>query len=492
MSRLQLHAKASYVAKAAIIPLLIMLGLPACKSLPNPAGPSPASSQVQAWITTTDRSKLLSHEPDIYFSGTAPLPDNIEVDPSVQYQEIVGFGAAITDASAWLILHKLSSNQREALLHELFGSAPGLGLSFARLTIGSSEYTHHHYSFDDVPAGQTDPTLANFSLDAHRAEMLPVIKSALAINPRLRLMATPWSAPGWMKTSDSLIQGSLRPEAYDVFAEYMLRFITSYEEEGVPIYAISLQNEPHFEPPDYPGMRIDSATRARLIGQHIGPRMAQRGIKTRILEWDHNWNEPDAPLNVLADPVANNYVSGVAWHCYAGDVSEQLTVRNAYPNKEVYFSECSGGEWDPVDGLTWLTRNLIIGSTRGWAKGILLWNLALDEHHGPHLGGCSNCRGVVTINSASGEVTRNAEYYVLAHASRFVRPGAHRIDSSAKPGELDTVAFQNADDDSVVLIIANSTTSSQRFSASSSGRTFQYELPAKSVATFIWQPQDLR
>lgn len=442
---------------------------------------------VQAWVTTSDRTKLLAREADVAFASAAALSDNIDVDPSVRHQEMVGFGASITDASAWLIQHRMNADQRDALLRELFGGAPGLGLSFIRLTIGASDFSRTHYSFDDVPAGQTDPTLAHFSIDANRAEVLPVVKSALAINPNLRVMASPWSAPGWMKTTDSLIKGTLRSEAYDAFSEYLLRYIEAYAEEGVPIYAITVQNEPHFEPGNYPGMRLEPAARARLIGQHLGPRMAQRGLSTHILDWDQNWDEPNSPLTVLADTTASGYVSGVAWHCYGGDVSAQTMVRNAYPDKDVYFTECSGGEWEP-DGLLWLTRNLVIAATRGWAKGVLFWNLALDENHGPHLGGCGNCRGVVTIDSDSGEITRNAEYYALAHASRFVRPGAHRIDSSTMAGQLDTVAFQNTDDGSLVLIVANSTTATRRFSVRSAEQTFQYELPAKSVATFIWQP----
>jgi len=307
----------------------------------------------------------------------------------------------------------------------------------------------------------------------------------------LRVMASPWSAPGWMKTTDSLIKGSLRPEFYGVFSDYLMRYIDAYAAEGVPIYALTLQNEPHFEPDNYPGMRLDPAARARVIGEFLGPRMAKKGVTTRILDWDHNWNEPDAPLKVLADPVARSYVAGVAWHCYAGDVAVQARVHDAYPDKETFFTECSGGEWAPLksDGLTWLTRNLIIGATRGWARGVLFWNLALDEKYGPHLGGCTDCYGVVTIDSATGKVTRNQEYYALAHASQFVRPGARRIESSAGTSELSNVAFRNEDDGSLVLIVANSSADVRRFSVSSAKRTFSYELSGKSVATFVWSPR---
>lgn len=442
----------------------------------------------QVWVTLTDQSKLLARQDDLAWTEQPALPLKIAVDASRRYQEIVGFGANITDASAWLIQNRMNEQQRAALLQDLFGKPPGIGLSFTRLTIGSSDFSRSHYSLDDVPAGQTDYPLARFSIAPMRSDVLPVVKRALAINPQLKVMASPWSAPAWMKSNDSLIQGSLRPEAYGAFAQYLNKFADAMAAEGVPLFALSVQNEPHFEPQDYPGMRVNSAARAKLVGEHLGPLLAQRAQPLRILDWDHNWDEPDSPLQVLGNAVARPYVAGVAWHCYAGDVATQSVVHNAYPDKETYFTECSGGEWKPhwKETLPWYMRNLIIGTTRAWAKGVLLWNIALDENHGPHLGGCKDCRGVVTINSATGEVTRNFDYYALAHASRFVRPGARRIESTAGVDQLQSVAFQNADDNSIALIVLNSADESRRFSTAFGNKTFVYNMPAASVATFVW------
>ncbi|HEX6050084.1 MAG TPA: glycoside hydrolase family 30 beta sandwich domain-containing protein, partial [Gemmatimonadaceae bacterium] len=382
---------------------------------------------------------------------------------------------------------RLSTAQRDSLLRDLFGPEPGLGLSFTRLTIGASDFSREHYSLDDLPSGRSDPELARFSIERNRRNVLPVVQQALAINPQLSVMASPWSAPAWMKTSGSLIKGTLRRDAYPAFAEYLHRYIEAYEAEGVPIFAVTLQNEPHHEPDDYPGMRLTPAQRAELLEHHVGPLFARRGTRTRILEWDHNWDEPQSPLFVLADSGARKYVSGVAWHCYAGDVSAQTQVRDAHPDKDVYFTECSGGEWAPNwgDNLKWNVRTLIIGATRGWAKGVLLWNLALDENHGPHRGGCGNCRGVVTIDSATGAVTRNVEYYALAHASRFVRPGAHRIGSTAAVGALESVAFRNPDG-SIVLIVVNAAAADRPFIVRSERGAFQFRLPGGAVATFRW------
>jgi glucosylceramidase len=446
---------------------------------------------VEVYVTTGDRSQLLARAPDLPFgvSSTVGVP-TIEVSPDQRFQEIVGFGASLTDASAWLIQNRLSAAQREALLRELYGREPGIGFSFVRVDMGASDFSLRQYSYDDVPAGQSDVALAHFSIEPDRAETIPILTRALAINPSLTVMASPWSAPAWMKTTGSMIKGTLRPEAYAPFAEYFRRFIQAYAAEGIPVHLISIQNEPHYEPGDYPGMRLDPAARARFIGQYLGPLFARTGMTTRILDWDHNWDEPQSPLGVLSDSTARRYVSGVAWHCYGGDVSVQSVVRDAHPDKDVYFTECSGGAWAPNfgDNLVWTVKHLIIGSTRHWARGVLMWNLALDEKHGPHTGGCGNCRGVVTIDSATGAVTRNEEYYAFAHASRFVRPGARRVASTTGVDSLESVAFRNSDDGSLVLIVLNPKSSPVSFVVRvGDRRTFASTLPSAAVATYRWK-----
>jgi len=454
------------------------------------SGQTSASGAVEAWTTTGDKTQLLAKAPNVRWATLEQVgtTTQIDVDTAITYQEMVGFGAAITDASAWLIQTKLSPAQREALLQDLFGRTTGIGLSFTRLTIGASDFSRTHYSLDDVPAGESDSALRRFSIDPNRADVLPVVKRAVAINPSLKVMASPWSAPAWMKTTGSLIKGTLRSGAYPAFAEYLRRYVQAYEAEGVPIFAITLQNEPHFEPENYPGMRLTPSQRADVIKTQVGPLFERSGVTTRILDWDHNWDEPESPLAVLEDSSARKYVTGIAWHCYKGDVAAQTPVHDAYPEKDVYFTECSGGQWAPnwADNLVWYTRTLIIGSTRGWAKGVLLWNLALDESHGPHLGGCGDCRGVVTIDSKTGSVTRNEEYYALAHASRFVRPGARRVASTTGVDSLETVAFRNSDDGSTVLIVVNAGKLGRAFVVRSGARSFRFTLPPGAVTTLRW------
>lgn len=441
----------------------------------------------EVWLTTGDQLKLLSREPALSFSAGPPagLPV-IEVADTGGFQEMVGFGAAITDAAA-ILINGLPAEQRELLLRELFDPDSGIGLSFTRLTIGASDFSPRHYTFDDMPPGQRDPTLARFSIEPDRADRLPVVQRALAINPALKVMASPWSAPAWMKTTDNLIKGALRSDSYEAFAEYLARYVDAYAAEGVPIFALTIQNEPHHEPANYPGMRVEPPARARFIGEFLGPRLARGGSKTLIFDWDHNWDEPQSPLAVLRDSVARRYIAGIAWHCYGGDVSAQSAVHDSFPTVDTYFTECSGGEWAPDfgDNLVWNMRHLIIGAPRHWARGVLLWNLALDESHGPHLGGCGDCRGVVTIDSKSGAVTRNVEYYALAHASRFVRPTARRVASSTDVEGLETVAFRNPDR-STVLIVVNTAEEDRRFIVRSRGRGLEYALPAGAAATLRW------
>lgn len=466
----------------------VLLG--GCTSARSSLSPLDTQRIVAEWVTTGDQSRLLAREPDLRFIRAAidSSLSVIDVDDTQRFQSVIGWGAAMTDASAYLIQRKLTASQRDALLQELFGRDPGIGLSFVRIPMGASDFSRSHYSYDDRPAGATDSTLAQFSIDVDRAEKIPTLKRALAINPQLKLMGSPWSAPGWMKTSGSLIKGTLVPQFYGAFAEYFRRWIEAYDAEGLPIFAITLQNEPHFEPDNYPGMRLPPAQRAAVIGNYVGPLLAKRGIHAQIWDWDHNWDEPNSPLAVLGDSVARQYVSAVAWHCYGGEVSAETAVHDKYPDKDTYFTECSGGEWAPVwaDNLKWYVSKMIIGNARGWSRGVALWNLALDENHGPHLGGCGNCRGVVTINSMTGAVTRNPEYYALAHASRFVRPGAVRIASSASNG-LETVAFRNADDQSKALIVLNTTTSPSQFAVRTSAMSFTTSLPGGAVATFTWK-----
>jgi glucosylceramidase len=489
---LQIHSTALRA-----ITLAVAGYLSACQTVParQPIETRPTIERapivVHAWLTTGDQASLLRQQPDIYLLPDTAAPDrtlpSINVDSSTKYQQVIGFGAAMTDASAYLIMHRMSAKDREALLQDLFGRDSGIGLSFIRVPMGASDFSLRHYSYDDMPGSETDSALNHFSIDNDRVEKIPLLRRALAINPQIKLVGSPWSPPAWMKTTGSLIKGTLMPEFYDSFADYFVKFIRAYGSQGLPMYAITVQNEPNFEPENYPGMRLEAAERARVIGYHVGPRLERAGIRTMIWDWDHNWDVPESPMKVLSDSAARRYVQGVAWHCYGGDVAAQSEVHRAF-DKDVWFTECSGGEWATnfADNLEFNVGTLVIGSTVNWARGVALWNLALDESFGPHKGGCGNCRGVVTINSKTGAYTRNVEYYSLAHASKFVQQGAYRIKSSSADTVLANVAFLNPDGGARVLIVLNTGTEARSFVVRWLGRSFRYALPAASVVTFSW------
>ena len=463
---------------------LAILGLAltaACTTLP-PVPPRTAD----LWLTTTDQTQKLSPQPAAASSGPETGDEAVAIDTSQRFQEVHGFGAAMTDASAQL-LSQLPEDKRKAIMAELFGRGPdGLGLSFTRLTVGASDFSPEHYSYDDTPGNVPDPELKHFTIDYARRYVLPRTREALAINPDLKVMISPWSAPAWMKTTKSLIKGQLVPEYYPVFANYLARTVEEFGREGVPVSMLTIQNEPDFEPGDYPGMRVNSSDRAVIIGKHVGPTFRARGLKTEILDYDHNWDNPEMPWTVLSDPVARKYVAGVAWHCYEGDVPAQAQVHDAFPDKDTWFTECSGGEWQPKfdETLEWMTDKLIIGGANNWSRGTLLWNLALDPQHGPHKGGCADCRGVVTIDPATGAITRNVEYYVLGHASRFVLPGAWRVGVTKRSEEIEAAAFLNRDGSRVAILHRKSGDGLLRIALD--GRSYSLAIPAHSVATVRW------
>ncbi|MBI3346141.1 MAG: glycosyl hydrolase [Burkholderiales bacterium] len=457
-------------------------------STPAPApAPVPTGTTAEVWLTTPDQSALLTPQTALPLYTGVAAGATITVDATQKFQQMVGFGASLTDAAAYVIQHDMSAAQRDALLADLFGPQ-GNRFNFTRLTLGASDFSASHYSYDDQPKGQTDVSLAGFSIAPARADVLPTARAARALNPDLAVMATPWSPPGWMKTTDSLIKGTLKPEYHDAFARYLTQTVQAFAAEGVPIDYLSLQNEPDFEPDNYPGMRLSPQQRISLVGDHVGPALRAAGLATRLLELDHNWDLAAQATTVLADTKAAGFIAGVAWHCYRGDVSGQSTVHDSFPGVGSFFTECTGYEGAPGFGntLSFNVRTLMIGATRNWAQGVLLFNAALDQDHGPHLGGCADCRGVVTVDKATGAVTRNAEFYALGHLSRFVQRGARRIASTSGAGNVLSVAFENPDGTSVLLAYNNNSVVTSVVVNAAAGN-FSVSMPAQSAATFRWK-----
>jgi len=467
------------------------------------------AQSVSVYQTTPDLLEALSQRQTLRFAAkdieglNAPL---ITVDDSKRFQEIDGFGASLTDSAAWLIAKKLNVEQADAAFQKLFGRRDGIAVSFLRQPIGSSDLAVTFYSYDDLcqqtdkacttAAGASDPELAHYSLAHDQEYILPLLKKALAINPAIRVMLTPWSPPGWMKTSGSMlgsnpetkVASSLRPEFYPALAKYLVKTVEGYQAGGVPVFALSVENEPLYAPPTYSGMQMLAEEQAAFLSDALGPAMAVAGLKTKVMVYDHNWDRPDYPRAVLKNPKAGALAAGTAWHHYAGDPAVMTPFHDEFPEKDQWVTESSGGAWQKGNVLTQEAAELI-AVTRNWAKSYVLWALATDQDFGPHVGGCDKCRGLITIDLSKpgNPVKLEPDYYVLGHASKFLVPGAVRIASDEPPNtQLKDVAFSNPDG-TIVLYALNAGTGSQALRIGFQGKTVATIVPAGSVATFVWK-----
>lgn len=445
--------------------------------------------RVAVWTTNNDGSILLSERADLL----PMLPDQtggiaVNIDASVTLQTIEGFGAAMSGSSAFVLKEYLTDAARTNLLRELFTSDDGIGISFIRLTIGASDFSTADYTYNDLSGGGEDIDQSEFSLERDREHLISVLQEVMAINPDLKIMASPWSAPAWMKTNGDLRNGGeLRTDLYSSYADYFVNYLQEMAAAGIPIHAISVQNEPLLAS-GYQTMEMSAQQQMLFIRDHLGPALAAAQLDTKVIIYDHNWDVTSYALDVLNDNVAKGFIAGTGFHCYAGDVSAMSTVHDAHPDRGIYFTECSGGDFSPNFGtnLAWNSENLLVGATRNWAKTVLFWNLALNENAGPQNGGCSNCRGVVTVNSTSGVVNRNVEYYLLGHIAKFVQSGAERIETSSIRGQgISQVAFLNPDG-TRVLLAYNHNSQEASLRVSEGTESFIHGIPAGSLVTFTW------
>jgi glucosylceramidase len=442
------------------------------------------TSKVSLWLTDPYKGVLFQKQKDqLDFSNVKNENQTIEVNDSESYQPIDGFGYCLTGGSAMLINH-MNPTSREALLKELFATgANNIGVSYLRISIGASDLDDHVFSYDDLPKGQTDESLEKFSIEHDRKDLVPVLKEIMAISPKIKILGSPWSPPTWMKTNDSTKGGSLKPEYYKAYANYFVKYIQAMKAEGIDIDAITIQNEP-LHPGNNPSMLMLAPDQARFIKNELGPAFKAANINTKIIIYDHNADKPDYPISILNDPEAKKYIDGSAFHLYAGPVEALTEVHNAHPDKNLYFTE----QWVGAPGnlssdLSWHVRNLIIGAPRNWARTVLEWNLAADPNQNPHTeGGCDRCLGAVTIDRDS--VTRNPAYYIIAHASKLVRPGSVRIASNAD-STLPNVAFKTPSGKKV-LIVQNDSKFVQTFNILFKGKTATARLNPGAVGTYEW------
>jgi glucosylceramidase len=456
----------------------------------SPASQAQVPTRIDVVESSEDLHESLQEKPPLHFGSSHEAGLTIEVNDSVKYQEIDGFGASLTDSSAWLISQKLNAQQRRELLQMLFDRKKGIGLSMLRQPMGASDFALKDYTYDDMPSGQTDPDMKRFSIDYDREQIIPILHEILALNRNLKIIGSPWSPPAWMKTPDSMIKGTLLPTVYASLAKYFVRYVQAYQASGIPIFAVTPQNEPLNIPDDYPGMGMSSEEQTEFIRDHLGPAFRAAGIKAKILTFDHNWDLIDFPIKVLSDKQAAAFIPGIATHCYGGSPTAQTELHNRFPDKDIWLTECSGGEWQKGRLLEEQVR-LIISTTRNWAKSVILWNLALNQNHEPFLGGCKTCRAIVTIDDSvsPSRIIPTVDFTALGHASKFVAPGAFRIDSSSfEQDRLESVAFRNPDG-SIVLIVLNGGATAATFNLSWKDKYASYHLEPAAVATFRWPSQ---
>lgn len=449
--------------------------------------PAQQGDPVKVWITKADQSALLElQNQDIRFQpATQDSGIVIKVDTTQKFQEIDGFGYTVTGGSARMI-NQMSATAKQKLLQELFGDKDGIQVSYIRISIGASDLNDHAFSYDDVPSGQTDLSLSHFSLAPDMANgtgLIPLLKEIIAIRPGIKILGSPWSPPVWMKDNGNSIGGSLKKEYYPVYADYFVKYLQAMEAEGVHLDAITIQNEPLHDG-NNPSLKMVAEDQRDFVKNNLGPAFEKAGIKTKIIVYDHNLDKPDYPVTILADTAAAKYVDGSAFHLYAGDESAMSKVHEAYPNKNLYFTEQWTGSLTPFSkDLLWHTKHVMIGTLRNWSRIALAWNLASDSAYLPHTpGGCSQCKGALTITG--DEVTRNVAYYTIAHASKFIPVGSVRVASNSD-GPIHTVAFITPGGGKVLLAM-NESKEAVKVDIQFKGQSIIYTFPAETILTFNW------
>ena len=468
-----------------------------------------ASAQVvSVWLTTDDQQTLMAPRPTVSFTpGASSQLPSIFISESQAEQTIEGFGASMTDSAAYLLNEKVPPAALGGVMQSLFSHSQGIGVSFLRNPMGSSDIARPPvYSYDDTSADSTNASLPNFSVTHDTADILPLLLQAKTINPQIKMLGTPWSPPAWMKGNDSMYGGTsatasqLLPAQYTAFANYLVKYVQAYQAAGVPVDYLTIQNEPLNVPTGYPGSSMPAADQLDILKAYVLPALATANINTKILVYDHNWDTPSYPETVFGDATlaASSQIAGVAWHWYGGPPGAMTTLHNLFPQSSQYVTEASGGTWIADEVRT--DFEMIIHSMRNWSRSYVKWSLALDQNRGPFIpGGCNDCSGLITVNSSTGAVTNNIDYYTLGHFSKFVLPGAVRVWSNNAPG-LISAAFINplrhsgiagadrseARDRPRVLVVYNDSAATQKFQVVSNGTSFQYSLPSYAGATFQW------
>jgi glucosylceramidase len=488
--------------KAALFAVFICLSLHGCKSSnkdPQDGGVPVVKGDVDVYITSADRSMLLQYIPVGFNTKPNMSPaTTIFLNPSVQFQKIDGFGAAMTGSSCYNLLRMTAAN-RTKLLTETFDTISGDGYSYIRISIGCSDFSLDNYTCCDTPG------IEHFRIhDLDKRDLIPILKEIMAINPKIKIMGSPWTCPRWMKVNNltdlqpynSWTSGQLNPNYYQDYASYFVKFIQAMNNEGIPIEAITIQNEP-LNRGNSASLYMSWQEQAQFIKTALGPKFAAAGIKTKIVAFDHNYNYDNItdqigyPLKIYADPNASKYIDGAAYHAYGGDKSELLNVHIAAPCKNLYFTEMSIGTWNYswTGDLMWSMRELGIGTLNNFSKAVIVWNYLLDENGSPYRpGGCSTCFGSIEINSKDySTLDRKTHFYVMAHLSKAISTGAIRIDAGGyKPDGLYYTCVENSDS-TYGVVLQNDTDTAIKVILDDGTHSFSLALAPRSIASCRWK-----
>jgi glucosylceramidase len=436
------------------------------------------SGEIAVRLTTGE--KRFSQEPSVKWQPERGAAEAIVLDPSKTYQEVLGFGASFTDAACYTF-NTLAPAAREPLFRELFHPSQ-MGLSACRICIGSSDYATKMYSFDE---GDPDPDMLRFSIDHDREYILPMLKQARSVNPGLFLLASPWSPPGWMKPNKSMLGGCMRNSSFAPYAKYFVKFLQAYAEAGVPVNAVTVQNEVDAEQEGrMPACLWAQEQERQFVSDFLGPQLADNKLDTKIWILDHNYDLWGRAIAELDYPAVSRYVDGVAWHGYAGQPSAMTRVHEAHPDKHAYWTEGGPDIREAryqTDWAQWATT--FAGILRNWSRAIMGWNLALDEAGKPNIGPFY-CGGLVTIDSKSKAVTRSGQYWAFAHYSRAVRRGARRMDSTGSLDRVSHVAFVHPDGAQAAVL--TNTGAEKKALLRMAGMGAEITLPNDSVTTLTW------
>jgi len=438
-----------------------------------------ATGSISVWVTD-ESQKVAPGAPLKWRPASASAESAILLDPQKKFQEILGFGAAFTDAACYT-LNRLDPAAREKLFHQLFHSSE-MGLNVCRTCIGASDYSTKAYSFDE---GDPDPELRRFSIDHDKEYILPMLREARQANPDLFLFSSPWSPPGWMKSNNSMLGGNMQRRSFAHYANYFVKFLQGYEAERVSINAVTIQNEVDTDQDGrMPACTWPEEYEADFVRQQLGPAFERNGIKTKIWIIDHNYNLWGRAIAELETPDVANYTNAVAWHGYVGKPEWIDRVHDAFPNVEMYWTEGGPAYTDPNYATDWANwSNTFSGILRHWCRSITAWNFALDEVGRPNIGPFS-CGGLVTIDSRTNAVSYSGQYHAFAQYSRFIRRGARRFDSQAQDEGISHVAFENPDGKRVVVITNPGATRDCQIRLGRSQVTVA--LTGNSVSTLMW------